>query len=58
MSSSRDRMRRLPALRRRALVTKFVDVDLLALAEKFDIPDDQLNKDKEVRRILSEKSSS
>jgi len=58
MSSSRERVRRLRDLRRRGLVTKFVDVDLLALAEKFDIPDDQLNNDKEVRQILSEKSSS
>jgi hypothetical protein len=36
-------MRRLRALRRRGLVTKFVDVDLLALAEKFSISDEQLN---------------
>jgi hypothetical protein len=58
MSSSRDRMRRLRDLRRRGLVTKLVDVNLLALAEKFDIPDEQLNDDRELRRIPSEMSSS
>ena len=46
-------MRRLRELRRRHLVAKLVDVNLHALAEKFQIPDD-LNDDNQLRRILSE----
>ena len=54
MSSSRDRGR-LRDLRRRHLVAKLVDVDLLVLAQRFDIPDDQIADDEHVRRVKSER---
>jgi hypothetical protein len=41
-TTSRERKRRLRDLRRRGLVAKIVDVDLSAVAEKFDVSNEQL----------------